>query len=37
MQLYPVAGLAVLATTLASPIIERSLDSLKSEKLKAVT
>jgi CPA2 family monovalent cation:H+ antiporter-2 len=26
-QLYPVAGLAVLATTLASPIIERSLHS----------
>jgi CPA2 family monovalent cation:H+ antiporter-2 len=25
MQLYPVAGLAVLATTIASPIIERSL------------
>jgi monovalent cation:H+ antiporter-2, CPA2 family len=37
MQLYPVAGIAVLATTLASPIIERSLTSSKSEKLKAMT
>src|SRR5206468_11388260 len=32
-QLYPVAGLAVLATTLASPIIERSLHSSRTEKL----
>jgi len=30
-QLYPVAGLAVLATALASPIIERLLHSLRSE------
>ena len=32
-QLYPVAGLAVLATTLASPIIERSLHSSRAPKL----
>src|SRR5437870_5982180 len=32
-QLYPVAGLAVLATTLASPIIDRSLRSSRTEKL----
>ena len=30
-QLYPVAGLAVLATTLASPIIEKLLRSSRSE------
>jgi CPA2 family monovalent cation:H+ antiporter-2 len=32
-QLYPVAGLAVLATTLASPLIERSLHSSRAPKL----
>jgi CPA2 family monovalent cation:H+ antiporter-2 len=31
-QLYPVAGLAVLATTLASPLIERSLRSSRAPK-----
>src|SRR5205807_9080253 len=30
-QLYPVAGLAVLATTLASPLIERSVHSSRAE------
>ncbi|HXL50689.1 MAG TPA: cation:proton antiporter, partial [Candidatus Limnocylindrales bacterium] len=32
LQLYPVAGLAVLATTLASPLIERSVHSSRAKK-----
>jgi len=33
MQLYPVAGLAVLATTLASPLIERLVHSFSGRKI----